>query len=704
MAVISVDFGAAGKHDSKGAAGALAEATRTPRPDGSSWAHSQYHHREWEPDNRYWTNERWHNDYNAAIAELRTKGTQKAIRSDAVLLRTIVFQASPDFFYPKLSQEHWTDAMINDPRLNLERGELDRSHVDQFYSAVLSYAQDKWGDKLLSVQLHIDEATPHIHVQIVPITDDGRLCNKELIAGGRAGAKAFVDEIAVKIGKPLGLDRAREMTPEEAMEHEGHKSPDAVVTQLMDEERKLLALLKEKNQLLSDSINELRKPAKIPEPFTRKQPAPEYKTNFLGNETDEETEESIQHRQNAWKQTVADREQWFNDNAKQIRSVVSDNTRLSNELEERDKTVTRLKNEIEQLKSERSMYNRISDLTKEVRSIPLEQILRDNGYVLDESVSNRVHRQYRNCEDRKVCITNGTVFVDNHNPESFNGRGPIDLLMCINHGTRDNAYYTETVSQLADMYGITATRTALETDPSIRDHPAVKEAVKTASESIVSAVPRPTYVLPRHNPKKRAQACLWAIHRGITEQTLDALITSRQIILDERYGNIVVPRIHGGWFERGTSGAENRWKKIMGGKDCGPAVIRGPEATENAPLIVCESVSDALALVQEYPSAEVAIISGNLRPKIPRKSNQIVYLAFDNDAKGKAHFEHYSKIFPDAKPLFPPACNDWSDYVRDKPEIEAKNAKKRANLASKLTAVETDPETAESGTNLRPGM
>ena len=705
MSVISVDFGAAGKHDASSAANALAEATRTPRPDGSSWGHGRYHHREWEEHNRYWTNDRWGNDYNAAITELRTKGVNRAIRSDAVLLRTIIFQASPDFFFPKIRSEQWTDSMINDPRLNLERGELDQAHVEQFYRSVLSYAQKRWGDTLLSVQLHVDEATPHIHVQIVPITTDGRLCNKELIAG-RADAKRFVNDVAQYVGKPIGLDRAREMTPEELAEYDGsHRSPDAIVTQLMDEERKRLDMIKAQNQLLSDSINELKKPAAIPEPFTRKLPAPEYKSNWLGNETDEETDESIQQRQTAWKQTVADREKWFNDNAKQIRTVVSDNTRLSNELDERDKTVTRLKNEIVQLKSERSMYTRISELTKEVRSIPLEQILLDNGYVLDESVSNRVHKQYRNADDRKVCVSNGTVFVDNHDPESFNGRGPIDLLMCINHGTTSREYYTETVAQLADMYGISATTSAVAADPSIRHHPAVQEAVTTASESIVSAVPRPTYVLPRHNPKKRAQALLWAIHRGIKEQTLDALIASKQVLLDERYGNIVVPRIHGGWFERGTTGGpENRWKKIVGGKDCGPAVIRGPEADENADLIVCESVSDALALVQEYPSAEIAIISGNLRPEIPRKSNQIVYLAFDNDAKGKAHFEHYSKIFPDAKPLFPPACNDWSDYVRDKPEIEAKNAKKRANLASKLTAVETDPETAESGTNLRPGM
>ena len=218
MSVISVDFGAKGKHDSKSAGGALAEATRAPRPDGSSWAHGRFHHREWESQNKYWVNPDWDNDYDKAIATLRTKGLEKAIRSDAILLRSMIFQASPDFFFPKISKENWTPEMINDPRRNLDRGELDQEHVKAFYDHVLKYAQNTWGDRLLSVQLHVDEATPHAHIQIVPITADGRLCNKELINGRRA-SKAFVSEIAREIGKPIGLDRAREMTPEEARWH-----------------------------------------------------------------------------------------------------------------------------------------------------------------------------------------------------------------------------------------------------------------------------------------------------------------------------------------------------------------------------------------------------------------------------------------------------------------------------------------------------
>ena len=524
MAVISIDFGSRGKHNAKSAHGALNESLRRPRPDGSSWTHSQYHHREWEDRNQYWTNPRWNNDFDAAIEQLRTKGLEKTIRKDAILLRSLIFQASPAYFFPKISQERWTDGMINDPRLNCKRGELDHEHVQAFYDSILTYAQDKWGDRLLSVQLHVDEATPHVHVQIVPITDDGRLCNKELISGGRKGAKKFVNEVAREVGKPIGLDRCREMTPEELAEHDGtHRSPDAIVTQLMDEERKQLDLLTEQNNTLRQSINDLRNVKNsIPEPFTRKQSDPEFKKNFFGQET-EETEESYQRRVNEHDQITYDRTKWFSDNHRNIQTVLADHAKLSNELDERNKTVKRLENEIKQLKSERTTYRELAELTEQVRSIPLEKILLDNGFVYDRQESSVNHRQYRlsNGEnDRKVCVSNGCLFIDNHNT-SFAGRGPIDLMMCIQNGSvnKDPDAFKTAVSTLAEDYGYTAAVAAVSESAAVRQHPTVKEAIKTTSESIVSAVPRPVYTLPAHHPKKRPQALLWAIHRGITEST-----------------------------------------------------------------------------------------------------------------------------------------------------------------------------------------
>lgn len=38
-------------------------------------------------------------------------------------------------------------------------------------------------DNILGCTLHMDESTPHIHTEVIPLTQDGRLCAKDLIGG-----------------------------------------------------------------------------------------------------------------------------------------------------------------------------------------------------------------------------------------------------------------------------------------------------------------------------------------------------------------------------------------------------------------------------------------------------------------------------------------------------------------------------------------
>ena len=43
---------------------------------------------------------------------------------------------------------------------------------------------DTFGEKnVLGCTLHMDESTPHIHTEVIPLTQDGRLCAKDLIGG-----------------------------------------------------------------------------------------------------------------------------------------------------------------------------------------------------------------------------------------------------------------------------------------------------------------------------------------------------------------------------------------------------------------------------------------------------------------------------------------------------------------------------------------
>ena len=116
-------------------------------------------------------------------------GNQK-IRKNAVLAHEIICTASPEFFRP------------SEPRFF---GRYDDETVLEWCNATLDYLTRSYGLKIVSVVLHLDEATPHIHAVIIPLDDRGRLNSREVI-GGPAGCRRMQDEYAAAVSH-LGLKR-----------------------------------------------------------------------------------------------------------------------------------------------------------------------------------------------------------------------------------------------------------------------------------------------------------------------------------------------------------------------------------------------------------------------------------------------------------------------------------------------------------------
>jgi hypothetical protein len=100
---------------------------------------------------------------NDKIATLATKQKRK-VRSDAAVLIDMVLIASPEYFREDKSK--W--------------GEYDQDKLAEYNKASLNFLKKKYGDRLIAVSLHLDEATPHIHASIVPVTSDGRLSAKDM--------------------------------------------------------------------------------------------------------------------------------------------------------------------------------------------------------------------------------------------------------------------------------------------------------------------------------------------------------------------------------------------------------------------------------------------------------------------------------------------------------------------------------------------
>jgi len=76
-------------------------------------------------------------------------------RKNAVLCMEAMLTLSPEFF-------------------------TDKTSIKNFSIAACKWLHDEFGENVLSVDLHLDESTPHIHAIILPLTNDGRLSARDL--------------------------------------------------------------------------------------------------------------------------------------------------------------------------------------------------------------------------------------------------------------------------------------------------------------------------------------------------------------------------------------------------------------------------------------------------------------------------------------------------------------------------------------------
>lgn len=108
----------------------------------------------------------------------------KTVRKDAVKLCEALFTSDKDFF-----------------------DGLSERKQRKFFEDCYRYACNKYGEEnIISATVHLDERTPHMHVDFVPLTADGRLSAKDVI-GGRKDLQELQDDFYNKVSRHWGLER-----------------------------------------------------------------------------------------------------------------------------------------------------------------------------------------------------------------------------------------------------------------------------------------------------------------------------------------------------------------------------------------------------------------------------------------------------------------------------------------------------------------
>lgn len=99
----------------------------------------------------------------------RLATVKKPLRKDAVLMRPMILQLDPKWF--DQNNADWRENGINDL-------------AGKYIGAQLDWACDEFGEKnIVGYSLHLDEAQPQLQVLFTPVTDDGRLSQKDFFKG-----------------------------------------------------------------------------------------------------------------------------------------------------------------------------------------------------------------------------------------------------------------------------------------------------------------------------------------------------------------------------------------------------------------------------------------------------------------------------------------------------------------------------------------
>lgn len=86
---------------------------------------------------------------------------------------------------------------------------LGANRQREFFQDSVKWFSDRYGaDRVLNATVHMDETTPHLHIGVMPITQDGRLSAKAIFT--KTEMKAIQTEFAREVGEKYGLERGVE--------------------------------------------------------------------------------------------------------------------------------------------------------------------------------------------------------------------------------------------------------------------------------------------------------------------------------------------------------------------------------------------------------------------------------------------------------------------------------------------------------------
>lgn len=124
------------------------------------------------------------------------------------------------------------------------------SKVEQynFFSDCYKFFAERYGEEnIIAAVVHNDETTPHMHLNLMPVTKDGRLCSKQLF--DKPQLQQLQTDFYETVGKKYGLERGKEGSQKKHLSTAEFKAKKII---------EQAEAIREENQVYADAITEAK--------------------------------------------------------------------------------------------------------------------------------------------------------------------------------------------------------------------------------------------------------------------------------------------------------------------------------------------------------------------------------------------------------------------------------------------------------------
>ena len=155
----------------------------------------------------------------------RIKELALSPRKDAVVMNSFVLGSDKTFF----------DGLAKVEQYN-------------FFSDCYEFFAERYGEEnIIAAVAHLDETTPHMHLNLMPVTADGRLCSKQLF--NKPQLQKLQTDFYEEVGKKYGLQRGKEGSQRKHLSTAEFKAKKII---------EQAEAIRQKNQVYADALEEAK--------------------------------------------------------------------------------------------------------------------------------------------------------------------------------------------------------------------------------------------------------------------------------------------------------------------------------------------------------------------------------------------------------------------------------------------------------------